>query len=94
MNPSPLMTMLETVIVCGFKFCNTKVQVAELPARTLPKLKGVPVEQPETLDNVGALTPDPSRITESELICKLALYPAVEAAAKCTVIFSVCDTAE
>src|ERR1035437_4421337 len=88
------MTTLATVIACGFRFCKPKVQVAGLLTGTLPKLKGTLAEQPETLVSVGAVTPEPSRITESELICRLALKLAVEVGVKDTVIVSVCVAIE
>jgi hypothetical protein len=60
----------------------------------LPKLKGTVLEQAETLVNVGAVTPEPSRITERPLICRLALKLAVEVGVNDTVMFNDCVTLE
>ena len=88
------MTTLATEIACGFRFCKAKVQFAELLTGTLPKLKGTPLEQPETLVNVGAVTPEPIKMTDSELICRLALKLAVEVGVNETVMFKACVTLE
>ena len=88
------MTTLATEIACGFRFCNAKVHVAELLSGTLPKLKGTLLEQPETLVSVGAVTPEPIRMTEIELICRLALKLAVDVGVNDTVMFKACVTLE
>ena len=94
MNPNPFTITLATGIACGFKFRSTKVQVAELFTGTLPKLNGTLLEQADTLVNVGAATPEPSRITERPLICRLALKLAVEVGVNDTVMFSAWVTLE
>ena len=97
-NPNPMMMTLGTVTACGFRFCKENVQVAALFTGTLPQLKGALPEHPDTLLNVGAVTPDPYRITETappaELIVRLALNVAVDVGVKDTQTFNACATVE
>jgi hypothetical protein len=70
------------------------VHAAELVVGTSPQLKGPFPVQPDTLVKVGALTPDPSNITDNGPIWRFALNDAVEVGVKLTQIFSAIAAVE
>ena len=70
------------------------VHAAELDAGTSPQLKGPLPVQPDTLVKVGALTPDPSNITDNGPIWRFALNDAVDVGVKLIQMFSAIDGVE
>ena len=97
-NPNPFTTMVDTVTACGFKFCNENVHGDELLTVTLPQLKGTLLVQPAPLDKVGAVTPDPIRITDrapaAEFTVRLALKLADEVGVSEIHMLNVCEAPE